>query len=174
MNVKLLKVDFSIVKFQVKDPNTPLMSPGLVTGKIQAPPQPVSNSFSNTNGYRVENGDLDSSHEKNDYYKSSSSLLRFVPIVNEYLGGPLMTSRNSQIRLKGPLDSVEQCCPTLSPFAICGDKRFKCGDKQLFKYDKYITYLTNYDKSDDRKAFVATIVANVATERIGLDTTAVE
>jgi hypothetical protein len=30
--------------------------------------------------------------------------------------------------------------------------------------DKYITYLTNYDKSGDRQAFVATIVANVATE----------
>ncbi len=37
--------------------------------------------------------------------------------------------------------------------------------------DKYITYLTIYDKSDDRKAFVATFVANVATERIRLDTT---
>ncbi len=30
--------------------------------------------------------------------------------------------------------------------------------------------MTNYDKSGDRKAFVATIVANVATERIWLDT----
>ncbi len=70
----------SIVQFQVKDPNTPLMSPGLVTGKIQAPPQPVSNSFSNTNGYRAENGDIESSHEKNDFYKSSSTLLRYVMI----------------------------------------------------------------------------------------------
>ncbi len=37
--------------------------------------------------------------------------------------------------------------------------------------DKYVTYLIIYDKSGDRKAFVATIVANVATERIWLDTT---
>ncbi len=27
----------------------------------------------------------------------------------------------------------KQCCPTLLPFAICGDKRFKCGDRQLFR-----------------------------------------
>jgi hypothetical protein len=40
--------------------------------------------------------------------------------------------------------------------------------------DKYITYLTNYGKSGDRKAFVGTIVANVATERIWLDTTALK
>jgi hypothetical protein len=37
--------------------------------------------------------------------------------------------------------------------------------------DKYITYLTIYDKSGDRKAFVATFVANVAKEKIWLDTT---
>jgi hypothetical protein len=70
--------------------------------------------------------------------------------------------------------TLEQCCPTLSPFDTCGDKRFKCGDIQLFKYgfsnDKYIKYLINYDKSGDRKPFVVTIVANVATERIWLDT----
>jgi hypothetical protein len=42
---------------------------------------------------------------------------------------------------------------------------------QIWIYnDKNITYLTIYDKSGDRKAFVATIVANVATERIWLDT----
>ncbi len=40
--------------------------------------------------------------------------------------------------------------------------------------DKYINCLTNYDKSGDRKASVATIVANVATERIWLDTTDLE
>ncbi len=26
-----------------------------------------------------------------------------------------------------------QCCPTLSPFATCGDKIFECGDRQLFR-----------------------------------------
>ncbi len=40
--------------------------------------------------------------------------------------------------------------------------------------DKFITYLSNNDKTVDRKAFVATTVANVATERMGLDTTDVD
>ncbi len=37
---------------------------------------------------------------------------------------------------------------------------------------KYTVYDSNYDKSGDSKTFVATIVANVATERMLLDTTA--
>ncbi len=28
---------------------------------------------------------------------------------------------------------LDQCCPTLSPFATCGDKIFSCGDRQLLK-----------------------------------------
>jgi hypothetical protein len=68
-----------------------------------------------------------------------------------------------------------QCCATLSPFAICGDKRFECGDRQLlekvFLMMNKLPYLSNSDKSGDRKTFVSTIVANVATERIWLDTT---
>jgi hypothetical protein len=40
--------------------------------------------------------------------------------------------------------------------------------------DKYATYLSNGDKSGDRKEFAATIVANVATERMWLDTTDLE
>jgi hypothetical protein len=68
-----------------------------------------------------------------------------------------------------------QCCPTLSPFATCGDKRFECGDRQLFRTGflmvNKLQYLSNSDKSGDRKTFVATIVANVATERMRLDTT---
>jgi hypothetical protein len=39
---------------------------------------------------------------------------------------------------------------------------------------KYTVYDSNYDKSGDSKTFVATIVANVATERMLLDTTALE
>jgi hypothetical protein len=35
-----------------------------------------------------------------------------------------------------------------------------------------LQYLSNSDKSGDRKTFVATIVVNVATERIWLETTA--
>jgi hypothetical protein len=36
---------------------------------------------------------------------------------------------------------------------------------------KFTAYLLNSDKSDNNKTLVATIVANVATERMGLDTT---
>jgi hypothetical protein len=36
---------------------------------------------------------------------------------------------------------------------------------------KYTVYHSNYDKSGDSKTLVATIVANVATERMRLDTT---
>jgi hypothetical protein len=46
--------------------------------------------------------------------------------------------------------------------------------KIWFSNDKYMTYFTNYDKSGERKAYVVTIVANVATERIWLDTTDIE
>ncbi len=28
---------------------------------------------------------------------------------------------------------LEQCCPTLSPFATCGDMSFKCGDRKFFQ-----------------------------------------
>jgi hypothetical protein len=28
---------------------------------------------------------------------------------------------------------LEQRCPTLSPFATCGNWRFKCGDRRLFR-----------------------------------------
>jgi hypothetical protein len=48
-------------------------------------------------------------------------------------------------------------------------------DRQLlenvFLMMNKLQYLSNSDKSGDRKTFVATIVANVATERIWLDTT---
>jgi hypothetical protein len=30
---------------------------------------------------------------------------------------------------------LKQRCPTLSPFATCGDKHFKCGDRyNVFKF----------------------------------------
>ncbi len=83
--------------------------------------------------------------------------------------------RDTKIRLEKTVP-LSQCCPTLSSFATCGDKRFKCGDRQLLKnvflMINKLQYLSNSDKSGDRKTFVATIVANVATERIWLETTA--
>jgi hypothetical protein len=66
----------------------------------------------------------------------------------------------------------------LEAFATCGNKRFECGDRQLLEnvilMMNKLQYLSNSDKSGDRKTFVATIVANVATERIWLDITAVD
>ncbi len=29
-------------------------------------------------------------------------------------------------------ESLDQCCPTLSPFATCGDRPFKFGDRKVF------------------------------------------
>jgi hypothetical protein len=43
--------------------------------------------------------------------------------------------------------------------------------QNCISYGKYTTYHSNNDKSGDSKTFVATIVANVATERMRLDTT---
>jgi hypothetical protein len=57
-------------------------------------------------------------------------------------------------------------------FKQCNDKRFECGDSQLFQKwianDKNITYFSNADISGDREAFVAKTVANAATDKIGL------
>ncbi len=44
--------------------------------------------------------------------------------------------------------------------------------QKLIFNGKYTVYHSNYDKSGDSKTFVATIVANMATERMRLDTTA--
>jgi hypothetical protein len=35
--------------------------------------------------------------------------------------------------MKNTLNRLEQCCPTLSPFATCGDSLFKCGDRKFFQ-----------------------------------------
>ncbi len=45
------------------------------------------------------------------------------------------------------------------------------GAQRWISNDKYSSYLKMFDKIGDNKAFVATIVANVATEKIWLDTT---
>ncbi len=29
--------------------------------------------------------------------------------------------------------NLKQCCPNLSPFATCGDRLFKCGDREFFQ-----------------------------------------
>ncbi len=56
----------------------------------------------------------------------------------------------------------------LSPFATCGDRRFECDYWELY------TFLSNLNKSGERKVFVDTIVANVATERMCLNSTVLE
>jgi hypothetical protein len=65
------------------------------------------------------------------------------------------------------INVIEQRCPTLSPFATCGDRLFKCGDKKFFpKVENSIKLLLlRYSSliSGDSKDFVATKVANVAT-----------
>ena len=62
----------------MKDHNTPLMSPGLVTGKIQAPASPAAPAPAPvSNGYRYENGNETSFESTKDFY-NSSSLLRYI------------------------------------------------------------------------------------------------
>jgi hypothetical protein len=46
--------------------------------------------------------------------------------------------------------------------------------RQWISNGKYTAYYSNYDNSGDSKTFVATIVANVATERMRLDTTVLD
>jgi hypothetical protein len=54
-----------------------------------------------------------------------------------------------------------QCCPTLSTFATCDDRRFNCGDRHVFR-----------NESPAKDALrTSKILTNVATERIWLDTT---
>ncbi len=55
-------------------------------------------------------------------------------------------------------------CPTLSPFATCGDKRFKCVDRQLFRN---VLLMAN-------TLFFSQIKTKVATEIIWLETTDLE
>jgi hypothetical protein len=54
--------------------------------------------------------------------------------------------------------SLKQCCPTLSPFATCGDKRFECGDRKLlenlFLMMNKLQHFSNSDKSGDRENLV--------------------
>ncbi len=66
-----------------------------------------------------------------------------------------------------------QCCPTMSPFATCGDRPFKCGDSKFSRgcfTVKTSTKLSFYRIcSGDSKVFGATKVAKVATRNFGLD-----
>jgi hypothetical protein len=48
--------------------------------------------------------------------------------------------------------------------------KFKVTGAKLIFIDENTAFLYNYDKSGDNKAFFATIVANVATKGIWLDT----
>jgi hypothetical protein len=56
----------------------------------------------------------------------------------------------------------------LLPFATCGDKRFKSGNRELFRLyvsnAKYTKFLIHFNKSGNGKAVAAKIVINVATE----------
>jgi hypothetical protein len=60
-------------------------------------------------------------------------------------------------------DRLRQRCPTLSPLATCGDRRFKCGDRQVFINVSLMINTLRFPK--------ILTVANVATERPWLDTT---
>ncbi len=59
-------------------------------------------------------------------------------------------------------DRLRQRCPTLSPLATCGDRRFKCGDRQVFINVSLMINPLRFPK--------ILTVASVATER-WLDTT---
>ena len=66
-----------------------------------------------------------------------------------------------------------QRCPTLSPFATCGDRTFKCGDRKFLQkllcskvvYEIAVLLLNSLNCGDS-KDFVATKVVNVATRII--------
>ncbi len=42
--------------------------------------------------------------------------------------------------------AIYQCCPTLSPFATCGDRSFKCGDRQLFQNESLMINTLHFPK----------------------------
>ncbi len=62
-------------------------------------------------------------------------------------------------------DSLRQRCPTLSPFATCGDRQFKCGDKLDFSNFIFlaITKILNHkcNKRSDLKSLILTIKLTV-------------
>ncbi len=73
---------------------------------------------------------------------------------------------------------LNQCCPTLSPLATCGDRPFKFGDRKslhkLFLVEKSnkLYFLQHiYFNCGHSKEPVATKVANVATGTFWLDST---
>ena len=72
--------------------------------------------------------------------------------------------------------NLEQRCPTLSPFATCGYRPFKCCDKKIFPEEilswtspinAFVEHISH--NCGNSKGFVATKVANVATGTIGWD-----
>ncbi len=65
-----------------------------------------------------------------------------------------------------PAFSPVQCCPTLSPFATCGDRSLKCGDRQLLR-NRFVMINKLYFSQ-----ILQFIIYEVATERMWLDTTA--
>jgi hypothetical protein len=67
------------------------------------------------------------------------------------------------------MESLRQRCPTLSPFATLGDRRFQGDDRKVFRNKSLIIKTQHFPnffyKSGDNKAFVDIIVA---IERIWL------
>jgi hypothetical protein len=68
---------------------------------------------------------------------------------------------------------LSQCSPTLSPFATCGDRPFKCGNRKFFsigfiikKSTKLLFYSITSPYCGDSKEFVVTKVSNVSTKNI--------
>ncbi len=72
---------------------------------------------------------------------------------------------HASIRLgvKISLAVVDQHCPSLSPFATCGDMIFKCDDSQVSRNESLMKNTLHFPK----------ISTKVATKRIWLDTTVV-
>jgi hypothetical protein len=69
--------------------------------------------------------------------------------------------------------ALNQCCPSLSLFATCGDEDLNVAKYVFEKYnfnDKYTLSFSSFVKSGKSKAFVA----NMMIERIWLDTIVLE
>ncbi len=79
-----------------------------------------------------------------------------IPHKNQYfeLRGALKYIKWSAFQ-KSLGTTVAQCCPTLSPFATCGDKKFECGDRQLLKNGFLMI----------NKLHISQIVTKMATEK---------
>ncbi len=67
------------------------------------------------------------SKRKNAMVEVSLRNCRFVVCTFSVVKKLLFTKLSHLLKL-----ALVQWCPTLSPFATCGDRSFKCGDRRLF------------------------------------------